>query len=304
MAPLTSSGSSDGGEENDVYGSDEGDGAVPDDEVGDPAAPAPAPSRWVPIPERPKIPPPRRDHGPAQPCSRAKSREARRIVEERLVAKARTFDVQIDPRCKLHPRSDLLRAHEANKSALSSAQWKCETCGKLFRTEGYLDLHMDRKHMGTLPADASVCLADFCDILGCASSGPAAGVACSAPHMQRRRILCQHLMHNCFPPELNAEYWHAHELFEHELCDRLTCDPSSAGAPFGQGGAHALRIVGSVVVGIVLIIVAIGVWCHQLDARTEPDLRRRRGRATAKVGRGGFSALLGRVGLAKRPHSD
>lgn len=257
---------------------------------------------WVPILERPKIPPPQRDMGPKQPCSRARSREARQIVEERLIAKAQTYGVQVDPKCKLHPHTDMLREHEANKSTLASTQWKCKICGKIFRSEGYLDLHMDRKHMDTVPAEANICLADFCDILGCRSLEPMAGTACSPKHMQRRRVLCQHLMHNCFPPEINEQYWHAHELFEHELCDRLTCDPSGIGAAMRHSGAHMLRIVFSVVVGIVLIVVAIGVWCHQMDARTGPDLRRRSNRPKAK--RGGLTAWLNRLGFARRLHVD
>jgi hypothetical protein len=256
---------------------------------------------FVPILHRPKIPQPQYETGPRQPCSRAKSREARQIIEERMLAKARAFGVQMDPRCKLSPQTDMLLAHEANKSALAAAQWKCKTCGKVFRTEGYLDMHFDRRHMDTVPTDANVCLADFCDILGCRSLRPSAGVACNPQQQQRRRVLCQHLIHNCFPPSLNAEYWHVHEMFERGMCDGLTCAPSTFAA-VREGSGKTLRIVGTVVISILIVVIACAVGCHKLEARTGPDLRRRSGRP--KASRGRAASWMVRLGLRARAHSD
>ncbi|KAJ1619010.1 hypothetical protein T492DRAFT_1089063, partial [Pavlovales sp. CCMP2436] len=274
-----------------------------DDEPNVGAAAATEPAGWVPIPERPKLPQPQYATGPKQPCSRAKSREARQIVDERLIAKALSYGVQIDRRCKLHPDNDLLRPHEANKSMASSSQWRCKTCGKVFRTEAYIDMHMDRKHADTLPANRNVCPADFCDILGCRSAVLGGGAGCSEKLMQRRRVLCQHLMHNCFPPSLNAEYWHVHEWFEHELCDQLTCGPAIS-ATSASGAARVLRIVGTVIVVLLATVIGLGIWCHRMEACTGPDLRRRSGRAKSARG-SGIGALLRRVGFGgARAHLD
>ena len=35
---------------------------------------------------------------------------------------------------------------EDQKEELRPNQWKCNSCGKMFRSEHYIDLHMDRKH--------------------------------------------------------------------------------------------------------------------------------------------------------------
>ena len=85
-----------------------------------------------------------------------------------------------------------------------SSFWKCGYCSKQFRSEGYLDLHMDRKHGDKL--SHSGCLADACDFLRCpsATSGvdatlnekadDAAGKA-----QQRRMRLCQAEVYACAP---------------------------------------------------------------------------------------------------------
>jgi hypothetical protein len=293
-------------------GDDDGAAADGDDDDGgeaelveDAAAAAAEPSArgaYVSILERPKVIEPPHDNGPRQPCSRARSREARAIVQARLIDRARAHGVQLDRRCKFHPDNDLLRAHEANKTALASLQWKCKSCGKVFRSEAYIDAHFDRRHMDALPADATVCLADFCDVLGCASAALPTGAACSEPAQQRRRVLCQHLMHSCFPPERNADYWHVHERFERELCDRLTC---GAGAlrDVREDAGYALRIVGTCIACVVLAVLGCGIWCHQMDARLGPDLRRRSSRA--KPAGGGMAGWAHRLGFGpRRTHLD
>eukprot|EP00811_Abedinium_folium_P009245 NODE_18544_length_887_cov_6.436842.p2 GENE.NODE_18544_length_887_cov_6.436842~~NODE_18544_length_887_cov_6.436842.p2 ORF type:complete len:259 (-),score=90.85 NODE_18544_length_887_cov_6.436842:110-817(-) len=54
----------------------------------------------------------------------------------------------------------------SSSSSSSSGGWTCGICNKTFKSEHYLDLHLERKHMDVSPAPASraVCLADHCEI--------------------------------------------------------------------------------------------------------------------------------------------
>lgn len=47
---------------------------------------------------------------------------------------------------------------------------QCTLCSKMFRTEYYLDLHLDRRHV--VNATDGLCLADACPFLGCPSYVP------------------------------------------------------------------------------------------------------------------------------------
>jgi len=161
------------------------------------------------------------------PCSRPSSREARAIVATRVLEVARSAGGgELARSCPLHPRNDQLAAHEVAKRRLNAAHWKCALCGKAFRTERHLDLHLHRKHADAVPAASTSCLAEQCDVLRCPSwvarvrapwdSELAKTLeegehphACSEDRMADRRAQCRALMHACaFGPvfaELEAE---------------------------------------------------------------------------------------------------
>jgi len=154
------------------------------------------------------------------PCSRPESREARRIVQTHIVTLSEEAGHgELAPSCPLSPHNDVLAAHEAAKRRLSGAVWKCGLCGKQFRSERHLDLHMHRKHADASPAGATSCLADECDLLRCPSwvkrLGDAAA-ACTEGALAVRREHCAALMHSCAFGPLFAQ-------LEHEYCANLTC---------------------------------------------------------------------------------
>ena len=147
------------------------------------------------------------DHPPLL-CDRPTAREARKAIKDMLVPLARSFGAEMSESCPLHKDHDRLSAHEAKKRALSQFQWRCELCGKTFRSERYIDMHMDRKHLDTLAPGATTCLGEFCDILRC--PGWIKGIkaqlrddpaACVERDLEGRRHFCQHLMHDCFTPQ-------------------------------------------------------------------------------------------------------
>ena len=64
--------------------------------------------------------------------------------------------MSISHHCPLHPSNDRLRQHEEHKQAVTQYQWKCALCGKMFRSESYIDLHLERKHHDTLPTNSTL----------------------------------------------------------------------------------------------------------------------------------------------------
>lgn len=84
------------------------------------------------------------------PCSRPESREARAIIGSRVLEVARGAGAgELATTCPLHSQNDALKLHEAAKRRMSGHNWKCLLCGKAFRSERYMDLHLHRKHADT-----------------------------------------------------------------------------------------------------------------------------------------------------------
>eukprot|EP00966_Prymnesium_polylepis_P217770 5039903-Prymnesium_polylepis.1 len=150
------------------------------------------------------------DHPPLM-CDRPAAREARKAINDMLLPLARSYGAEMSETCPLNNAHDRLLTHEEAKRPSSQFQWKCQICGKQFRSERYIDMHMDRKHLATLPPNATTCLGEFCDILRC--PGWVRGIkqmlrdnpaACRERDLEGRRHFCQHLMHDCFTPQSGA----------------------------------------------------------------------------------------------------
>ena len=175
-------------------------------------------------------------------CSRAASRRARNIVRRKVfqalkhaVLEASSGDGDGDgdgdgttredgenvlsgmaPQCAFHPSRDRYFQHEVEGKEFlpRSGLWRCPYSGKLFKTERYLDLHLQRfwsNQTGKAPAAEPhrlVCLGDFCDVLRC---GGGSGEAAAASHhrrdrrdhlhrLEKSRHRCIATFHSCFPP--------------------------------------------------------------------------------------------------------
>ncbi|KAJ9505465.1 hypothetical protein QJQ45_024798, partial [Haematococcus lacustris] len=129
-------------------------------------------------------------------CDRERSREARDIITKagfaRLVADLHTSTLvepypsvqyvfpqlgnkvkQLPAGCPLLPSVDVdvLLAHEQHKARKNAKHMKCQYCGKMFKSELFIDRHMQRKHVDQVPEatlqTAHICLADLCDVLHC-----------------------------------------------------------------------------------------------------------------------------------------
>ncbi len=251
-------------------------------------------------------------------CDRPRAREARDIIRTEVVALATKLGVELSRECPLHSDHDHVLGHEHHKSAISMFQWKCGYCGKLFRSERYLDMHLERKHSDLLPKNASVCLGDFCDILRCRSwvaevqaqrhlpeyahahhqQGEASGTAprCKEHRaLDARRHFCQHLMHDCFT---GADVSHAvFEAFDETFCAQINCGwrqrlrdgLEMGGRAAGDESGRGWRLVlgGFVLVSMVLLYIGLCCWVSETSVENT-HLRARPGRS-----RGVWAAVFG-----------
>ncbi|KAL6763069.1 hypothetical protein V8C86DRAFT_466500 [Haematococcus lacustris] len=102
-------------------------------------------------------------------CDRERSREARDIITKYVFPQLGNKVKQLPAGCPLLPSVDVdvLLAHEQHKARKNAKHMKCQYCGKVFKSELFIDRHMQRKHVDQVPETAHICLADLCDVLHC-----------------------------------------------------------------------------------------------------------------------------------------
>jgi len=168
------------------------------------------------------------------PCSRQLSRQVRKQLEKEVVRPASQAGLTVLPDgCPFDVSRDLWSYHERHKSRKrgSTSHWTCGICGKVFKSEHYLDLHMERSHMDLAPAGGA-CLADHCEMFDAcqdqikvkrrSNRAPANRRQCDNSTMLQARHVCEDAMSRCFPLSqrssrtLNAK-------FSKELCRMLDC---------------------------------------------------------------------------------
>jgi hypothetical protein len=123
------------------------------------------------------------------------SREAASIIEGEVLHAAAAAQVPVDEvSCPLMPQRGRFHAQEQAKEEVRHSSWRCSWCGKSFRSQTFIDWHMQRQHAandtgsaeatvgaaaaafrgvsadaGTNIGDGGTCLADYCGMLGCPS---------------------------------------------------------------------------------------------------------------------------------------
>lgn len=168
-------------------------------------------------------------------CNRVISRQVRRVVEKEIVKPAAKESLDKWPEnCPLDPARDLYSLQEAKKSRKrgSHLQWACGFCGKVFKSEHYLDLHMERRHMKEVPI-RSICLADYCEVFEvCQVEGRARRAAMANSHqdqqscqpdvMAKARKRCEDSLSKCFPLQASASR-QLHARLSRHWCQVLDC---------------------------------------------------------------------------------
>ena len=197
--------------------------------------------------------------------------------------------------CPFHPDQDMYLDQEKHKAMVRRSHLKCGYCGKQFRDEHYIDRHMDRRHEDKITEGASVCLADFCDVLDCTGRDhPSHPLPCKPDLMAQRKFHCGAIFHKCFPPGRSAAMGRAHDRLLEEVCGRLTCI-EGRGAPragTSSQGWPILRLVGICVLLVGMAAFYIIFYFQRSEMRGRSDLRRLKTTSHAPAPTGISSFLL------------
>mmetsp|Transcript_22461 Transcript_22461/g.49766 ORF Transcript_22461/g.49766 Transcript_22461/m.49766 type:complete len:282 (-) Transcript_22461:185-1030(-) len=204
------------------------------------------------------------------PCSRTKSRAVRqalgRVLWTPKVLKQVAKNNKTTPSdCPLDFRKDLYDVQEAQKHKLSTRgvvklpEFTCGFCGRAFKSEHYLDLHMERRHMDKVPEDA-FCLADYCEVFEVCNQQPLElgappgrkraaakrqaalkSEACNDTLMADAKEQCHILVHKCLP--LSEGYGSMHVDASRNVCQMLDCHMRSNHALFHHDGTVPVMIL-------------------------------------------------------------
>lgn len=183
-------------------------------------------------------------------CPLDLTREARALVSG-VVPLVPNFD-ELPATCILRPDNDIQRRAEAlleasrelsePKRLLDSPQWLCPICSAeqkangaprsgSFTATGYwsevlLERHLWQKHSAQIGRNSptEVCLADFCDVLGCPSWLRAhPNFDCDVAAAKTRLAKCKQVFAQCFPPEANPASLALYQTVTDTFCRHEGC---------------------------------------------------------------------------------
>ncbi|KAF4688675.1 AN1-type zinc finger protein 2A [Perkinsus olseni] len=173
------------------------------------------------------------------------------------------------PTCVLSPGNDLWSPHEQakawNRAKQSAATWQCGICGKVFKSEHYLDLHMETKHMDIANEDA-VCLADYCGIFSVCHGTSLISEprpppeysshvwsSCDENELAALKEKCSLAVESCYHPHSpDRDHRMAYATLYRSHCSMLSC-----GARFHQH--KALQEAPYPLAGILLALIGITI---------------------------------------------
>jgi Leucine-rich repeat (LRR) protein len=147
-------------------------------------------------------------------CVRALARDATAAVHAKIVPLLNPAGrLTTGLNCPLNLFQGQFSVHEALKYRRGANRHTCQECGKAFRTEEWLDVHLNHRHGSMVPVHATVCPHRFCDVLGCDCS-----TQCDSRRLAKLVPKCNALMRQCAPND--ETYQHLSSVY----CGNLTCD--------------------------------------------------------------------------------
>lgn len=220
-------------------------------------------------------------------CDPEGSRRVRRAVTEALTPPGGLGSFPGD--CLLHVDRDVWKTFEQKKLKKRRTRWTCGFCGKQFRGEKYLDLHMANRHAGEARPEADVCLADLYDVLHVDAFERAMAydrkgerwrqenVVCRPREVQKRKEGCEALAQQCYPPETSRELNLMHHRFLEEVCTFHACGvpgkPYATLAPT-HAAARVMKTIGLMATLLGVLVFYGLVFVERWQARIPGDLRR------------------------------
>ncbi|KAG6544304.1 hypothetical protein Mapa_014307 [Marchantia paleacea] len=172
-------------------------------------------------------------------CSRPRSRTASKILDEYLLPFLEKEQYNLSSACRLNPENNMFKDQELQKDNVRPSQWQCGYCKKTFRTEDYLDKHLDNRHYGMLDLNSKRCSADICGAIHCdhvdSVTKATTKKRCNRAAMTKNKHLCEALANECFPSKEGATALRLNEFFLRQFCDSHTCDGGPKHFPRGTG---------------------------------------------------------------------
>jgi len=169
----------------------------------------------------------------SHPCSRLVSRNVRKQLEKEVLGPSTRAGIKAWPlNCQFDPALDLYAGQERQKQHKRGAKqpWTCGLCGKQFKSEHYLDLHLERKHMNETPR-SGVCLADYCEMFEACDAGFVEGRrtaaqgngSCDDAALTGHRSRCEEAMARCFPLGGGEASRGMHARLSRQWCGVMDC---------------------------------------------------------------------------------
>jgi len=198
------------------------------------------------------------------------------MVEESVYKVSTYLGYELPIECPFHRDADMLRDVEGQKLRIRSNKFKCRECTKLFTLEDLIDSHILTTHRSLIHSNGTVCLADFCDMLSCPST---VSTNCRPSVMDSRRLHCNVVMNQCFPPEKSTVAHNLYDIFTRQFCHHLTCtqiteDPKLQQHTNKWSGWNSFYIAIGLLLSIVLLIFYIAIFLWKRELRVGEDLRR------------------------------
>jgi len=219
-----------------------------------------------------------------QRCSLVISRQVRKVLKDVVFPVVEHHDYQIPEKCVFHSSNDKYAIFADKGRQLKKKKYKCDLCEKHFTSQDYLDQHLLLKHEDKIPVNATICLADYCDILRCDEEEMKPIIACNEQYMLKRKFFCEGIMSTCFPPESSDVAHKLNELLTAQFCDPLTCNEEvrkkadeniliEKHSNKWTGKSIVMVIIGTFIVAFLAIYyIVVCVW--QSELRMKNDLRR------------------------------
>ncbi|CEM13784.1 unnamed protein product [Vitrella brassicaformis CCMP3155] len=189
-------------------------------------------------------------------CSRAVSRWVRAALHEYIVPQAKkVVGFKWPPKCGMDPDHDYYHYQESQKVKLKSGHYQCSLCKKLFRTEYYIDVHMDTRHPDSIN-NATHCLADLCEVFDVCNGPPhrrrKPTSVCDEHKLEAAHELCDREVTRCFPLSSTARLLHVD--VRRRYCSHLNCkDWLERHRSLHQETSHTVVVAVAVIVMVVVL---------------------------------------------------
>lgn len=216
------------------------------------------------------------------PCNRKVSRDVQKSVEKEFTRDHGYKMEEFPDDCPFKAERHIWHFQDAQmqkKRVNGRVNWVCGICGKSFKSEHYLDVHMEKRHMDTATGD--VCLADYCEIFDVCDDATTLRFSaetgfkrkkddkCDEETQKRVQILCDDALNRCFPIKTDSKFLNIH--LRRNFCAMMNCEIRKQFADQLYGSPLGIM---PLMLGLVIVLAAffLGVifcvdYCEDIVAK-------------------------------------